>query len=73
MVDTLIVADLITLIHRFACPVLLLSDDEDMLPGLVAVRSARRQVAILRNRPLGDAMNDHVLCGMDIHVCGGVR
>jgi uncharacterized LabA/DUF88 family protein len=73
MVDTLIVADLITIVNKFDCPVLMLSDDEDMLPGIVAVRNACRKVTVLRNRQLGEAMNDHIFNGIQIQVCGGVE
>lgn len=72
MVDTLIVSDLITLCTNYDCPVLLMSDDEDMLPGLVASRSAWKSLAVLRNRPFGEAMNDHVLGALNIRIAGGV-
>jgi len=73
MVDTLIVADLITIVRDFDCPVLVLSDDEDMLPGIVAVRGAKGRVCVLRNRPVGVAMNDHIFQNMEVRICGGVR
>lgn len=72
MVDTLIVSDLITFCSNFDCPVILLSEDDDMIPGIVASRSARRNMALLRNRPLGAGMNDHVVGSLNIQIAGGV-
>jgi hypothetical protein len=72
MVDTLIVADLITLTHEFECPVLLLSEDDDMIPGLVAARSAKRNLTLVRNRSLGEGMNDHVVGSLNLQISGGM-
>lgn len=73
MVDTLIVADLITLTSRFRCPVLVLSEDDDMIPGLVASRYAKRDVTLIRNRRIGDGMNDHVISSLGVQIAGGIQ
>lgn len=72
MVDTLIVSDLITLTSQFNCPVLLLSDDDDMVPGLVAARAAKRNVTLVRKRAMGEGMNDHVISSLNLQLSGGV-
>lgn len=73
MVDTLIVSDLIILTHKFNCPVLLLSEDDDMIPGLVAARAARRNVTLIRNRAFGDGMNDHIVSLLSLQFSRGIE
>jgi hypothetical protein len=73
MVDTLIVADLLTLTSQYTCPVMLASDDEDMVPGLVACGRERSRLTLMRTKPLGEAMNDNIIRDLSIRVSGGVK
>lgn len=70
IVDTLIVADMVWIAMEYDCPIVLLSDDEDMLPGLVAANLRKRQVTLSRRRALGEAMNDEILKSLKINLEG---
>lgn len=70
MVDTLLVADMVWIASKYDGPILVMSDDEDMLPGVVATRLMKRRVAVSRKRALGESMNDFVYKSLNIGVEG---
>lgn len=72
MVDTLLVADMVWIASQLDSPVVLVSDDEDMLPGTVATKLLDRSVTVCRRRSLGEAMNDAVLSQLRINIEGAV-
>lgn len=70
MVDTLLVADMVWIAAKLHTPIVLLSDDEDMLPGTIATKFHGREVTVCRRRSIGEAMNDAAISQLRINVEG---
>lgn len=67
MVDTLITADMI--MYPACDTLLVVSDDDDMVPGLIAASKSRNSsTKLLRVRPAGQALNDAVLTNLAITI-----
>lgn len=79
MVDTLISVDMTYCALQLECPLILLSDDEDMVPAallsghLLSGHRSRRPVCLSRDRACGLGANDLLLSGAGIQFEGGVR
>jgi hypothetical protein len=72
MVDTLMVADTAVLVFRYSCPVLLMSDDEDLLPGAIVAAMSGRRTAISREKRYGDGLNDALFKPLGIQLEEGL-
>lgn len=66
MVDTLLAIDLLTLSETF--PVFLATDDDDLVPAIVAAAIRSTQPAyLIRRRPAGAGLNDNVCRSMKVN------
>lgn len=72
IVDTLIVADAIVLSTETECPILFLSDDEDVLPGAIIAACRRRKTSISRGKLVDTGLNDVLLKSLSIDIERGV-
>lgn len=70
MVDTLLVVDLVGIAREHECPIILLSSDEDMLPGIVAVSALKRSLVVARSTELGKGMNDVIYKSLNVRIAG---
>lgn len=60
MVDTMICMDAAYLSHRTECPIGILSDDDDLIPGLIYASTIRKGSVCARCRDYGEGVNDMV-------------
>ena len=69
MVDSMICVDLLHFAKSFEGPIFLVSDDDDMVPALLAAGEADRQtVCVLRHREQGSGTNDDHLTSCRIRI-----
>jgi hypothetical protein len=73
MVDTLIVADASIIVFKYSCPIIFMSDDEEMLPGAISSAINGRKTAISRNNHSGAGVNDALLAKLGVHLEEGVQ
>ena len=66
MVDTLLVADMIWVAREYGAPLVVMSDDEDMLPGVIAASILSCDILLLRRREVGAALNDDLIVNMKV-------
>lgn len=73
MVDTMIAVDLMHLTQSSDCPIILCSDDDDLVPSLLYAAHTKRPCALSRARPRGAALNDAALTKNKIEFFGSIR
>lgn len=61
MVDTMICIDAVFASTQTNCPVAVLSDDDDMVPGLIYSGTIRAGAVYARRRFVGEGMNDSIV------------
>lgn len=66
MVDTMLCADIVYASRETACPIGILSDDDDMVPGLVFASTIRRGALCSRKRDSGAGVNDIAVAGLGV-------
>lgn len=66
MVDTLLSTDLVLLNPAVDEDILVISDDEDLVPAVMAAQSLYGRVALLRRRVVGWGCNDHHLVDLGV-------
>lgn len=69
MVDTLLVCDASYIAHTYACPMLVLSNDSDVLPGVLNAARYGCRVALSRKDEVGNAFNDELLAKAGVTLC----
>jgi len=61
MVDTMICVDAVFVSRETDCPVVVMSDDDDMVPGLVYSATIRKGAFCSRRRAAGEGANDELV------------
>jgi len=61
MVDTLLVADACYIASEYECPLLVYSDDTDVIPGVLHAARSNCRVGLLRSKLGGEAINDRIM------------
>lgn len=63
MVDTMMAVDIVYLCEGDVDLLVVASDDDDLVPGVItASRRSHTPIHLLRRRPMGAGLNDHVCC-----------
>lgn len=68
MVDTTIVLDLQFFAERLVGPLLMLSDDDDVLPGTLTARTYTEHITLARSRPVGEGINDSAAIAFGLRI-----
>lgn len=61
LVDSMMAVDLFHLGIESDCPLLVFSNDDDIVPPVLYAATRQRPPALLRSRAAGDGLNDHAL------------
>jgi hypothetical protein len=69
MVDCMLALDAMHMATHTADPVIVWTDDDDLVPAAISVAAARGSCHVWRRRQRGSGLNDHLLEGSGVNFC----